>query len=66
MARLRTRLHGTVQRIIKPILWGETELAEIRIAEAEALSKEILIDSIVLEITAKTLVSSSGPRRCHH
>ena len=43
------RLHGKVNRVIKPVVPGKPEKAEIAIEEADELYREIRIDNVVTD-----------------
>jgi hypothetical protein len=49
MGKKRKKLRGTVERVIKPILPGEPEKAQIGIEEAEDLYREIRIENVVTD-----------------
>jgi hypothetical protein len=45
----RKRLHGTVERVIKPVVPGEAEKAQIGIEEADHLYREIRVENILTD-----------------
>ena len=47
MTKKRKKLHGSVKKIIRPVLPNEPEKAEIQIDEADDLYKEIRIENVV-------------------
>jgi hypothetical protein len=51
MTKKRKKLHGSVKKVIKPVLPNEPEKAEIEIHEAEDLYKEIRVENVVTDET---------------
>ena len=49
MGKKRKRLHGTVEKVIKPFVPSEPEKAEISIAEADDLYREIRVENVVTD-----------------
>ena len=49
MTKKRKKLHGSVKKIITPVLPNEPEKAEIQIDEADDLYKEIRIENVVTD-----------------
>ena len=49
MVKKRKRLHGTVQKVIKPAFSHEKEKAEIGIEEADELYREIRVENVVTD-----------------
>ena len=49
MTKKRKKLHGSVKKIIRPVLPNEPEKAEIQIDEADDLYKEIRIENVVTD-----------------
>jgi hypothetical protein len=49
MGKKRKRLHGTVEKVIKPFVQSEPEKAEISIAEADHLYREIRVENVVTD-----------------
>lgn len=49
MSKKRKKLKGTVQKLIKPSLPGQTEKAQIDIAGADDLYREIRIENVVTD-----------------
>lgn len=47
MVKKRKKLHGIVERVIKPRIPSEPEKAEIMIDEADDLYREIRIENVV-------------------
>jgi hypothetical protein len=47
VTKKRKKLHGSVKKIIRPVLPNEPEKAEIQIDEADDLYKEIRIENVV-------------------
>ena len=48
MGRKRKKLQGTVQKVIKPVISGQPEKAQIDIHEADDLYREIRIENEVV------------------
>jgi len=53
MAKKRGKLHGSVKKLVKPVLPHETEKAEIEIHEADDFYKEIRVENVVTDETGK-------------
>jgi hypothetical protein len=49
MTKKRKRLHGTVQKVIKPTFAHEKEKAEIGIEEADELYREIRVENVLTD-----------------
>ena len=49
MTKKRKKLHGSVKKIITPVVPNESEKAEIQIDEADDLYKEIRIENVVTD-----------------
>jgi hypothetical protein len=49
MGKKRKRLHGTVEKVIKPFVASEPDRAEISIAEADVLYREIRVENVVTD-----------------
>jgi hypothetical protein len=49
VTKKRKKLHGSVKKIITPVLPTEPEKAEIQIDEADDLYKEIRIENVVTD-----------------
>ena len=49
MTKKRKKLHGTVERVIKPPFPGQTEKAQIDIDGADDLYREIRIENVVTD-----------------
>ena len=47
MGKKRKKLQGTVQKIIKAVVPGETEKAEIEIHEGDHLYRELRVENVV-------------------
>ena len=47
--RKRKKLRGTVQKVLKPIVPGEPEKAEISVEEADDLYREIRVEKILTD-----------------
>ncbi len=45
----RKKLHGTVEKVIKPIIPGEPEKAQIGIEKADELYREIRIENVLTD-----------------
>jgi hypothetical protein len=45
----RKKLHGTVQKLIKPVLPAQPEKAQINIEEADELYREIRIENTLTD-----------------
>lgn len=59
MKKIR-KLHGTVERIIKPAFAGQREKAQIEIEDAEQLYREIRIDNEVSDKTGNKAALKPG------
>ena len=59
MKKIR-KLHGTVERVIKPAFAGQTEKAQIEIEDAEQLYREIRIDNEVSDKSGKKAALKPG------
>lgn len=60
MTKKRKKLHGSVKKIIRPVLPNEPEKAEIQIDEADDLYKEIRIENVVTEEKGKEGILKQG------
>lgn len=49
MTKKRRKLHGTVQKVIKPAFPHEKEKAEIGIEEADELYREIRVENVLTD-----------------
>lgn len=49
MLKRRKKLHGTVKKVIKPVIPTEKEKAQIDVHEADHLYREIRIDNVVTD-----------------
>jgi hypothetical protein len=49
VTKKRKKLHGSVKKLIRPVLPNEPEKAEIQIDEADDLYKEIRIENVVTD-----------------
>ena len=49
MTKKRKKLHGSVKKVIRPVLPHEPEKAEIVIDEADDLYKEIRVENVVTD-----------------
>ena len=49
MGKKRKKLHGTVEKVIKPFVPSEHEKAQISIAEADDLYREIRVENVVTD-----------------
>ena len=49
MSKKKRKLHGTVQKIIKPIIPTEPEKAEIGVHEADDLYREIRVENVLTD-----------------
>jgi hypothetical protein len=49
MGKKRKKLRGTVEKIIKPIVPGEPEKAQIDIEDADDLYREIRVENVVTD-----------------
>jgi hypothetical protein len=47
VGKKRKKLHGTVRKIIKAVVPGETDKAEIEIHEGDDLYREIRVENVV-------------------
>ncbi len=62
MAKKRKKLHGTVEKIIKPIMATQSEKAEISIDEGEDLYKEIRIENELTRETGEKTLLKAGEK----
>jgi len=53
MSKKRQKLRGTVQKVIKPIVPGEAEKAQIDVHGGDPLYKEIRIENVVTDEEGK-------------
>ena len=53
MTKKRKKLHGTVEKIIKPMTPTQSEIAQISVDEAEDLYKEIRIENVMARETGE-------------
>jgi hypothetical protein len=60
MTKKRQKLPGTVQKIIKPIVPGEVEKAQINVNGADHLYKEIRIENVVVDAEGKKAALKQG------
>lgn len=60
MTKKRKKLHGSVKKIIRPVLPNEPEKAEIQIDEADDLYKEIRIENVVTDEKGKEGILKQG------
>jgi hypothetical protein len=49
MGKKRKKMGGTVEKIIKPLVPGEPEKAQISVEEAETLYQEIRVENVVTD-----------------
>jgi hypothetical protein len=49
MSKRKRKMRGSVQRVIKPVVPGEPEKAQIGIEEGDDLYREILIENVVTD-----------------
>ena len=49
MSKKKRRMRGSVQKVIKPVVPGEPEKAEIGIKEADELYREIRVENVVTD-----------------
>lgn len=47
MSKRKRKLHGTVQKIIKPVQPSEPEKAEIAVEEADHLYRELRVENVL-------------------
>jgi hypothetical protein len=59
-SKKRQKLRGTVQKVIKPIVPGEAEKAEIDVKGADPLYKEIRIENVVTDEEGKKAALKEG------
>jgi hypothetical protein len=45
----KKKLHGKVEKIIKPIIPGDVEKAQIKVTEAEDLYREIRVENVLTD-----------------
>jgi hypothetical protein len=62
MNKKRQKLRGTVQKVIKPIVPGQVEKAEIDVKGADPLYREIRIENVVVDVTSRKFC----PRAVRH
>ena len=60
MTKKRQKLPGTVQKIIKPILPGEVEKAQINVEGADHLYKEIRVENVVVDADGNKAALKEG------
>jgi hypothetical protein len=60
MTKKRQKLPGTVQKIIKPILPGEAEKAQIDVKGADHLYKEIRVENVVVDADGNKAALKEG------
>ena len=53
MSKKRQKLRGTVQKVIKPVIPGQVEKAEIDVKGGDPLYKEIRIENVVIDEEGK-------------
>jgi hypothetical protein len=56
----RKKLHGTVQKVIKPFLPTQPEKAQINIEEADELYREIRIENTLTDTNGDQVVLKPG------
>lgn len=49
MKRKRKKFRGTVQKVLKPVIPGETEKAQISVEEADELYREIRVENVLTD-----------------
>jgi len=49
MKKRSVKLRGSVQKVIKPIIPGQPEKAQIHVDEAEELYREIRVDNVLTD-----------------
>jgi hypothetical protein len=47
--KTRKKLHGTVEKVIKPVAPSEPEKAQINVHDADPLYREIRVDNVVTD-----------------
>ena len=62
MAKKRKKLHGTVQKVIKPTFDHEKEKAEIGIEEADELYREIRVENVLTDAEGKPAHLKQGAK----
>jgi hypothetical protein len=62
MTKKRRKLHGTVQKVIKPAFPHEKEKAEIGIEEADELYREIRVENVLTDPEGKKARLKPGAR----
>lgn len=60
MGKKRKKLRGTVQKVIKPVMPGEPEKAQIDIEEADDLYREIRIENVLTNDEGEKAALKSG------
>ena len=58
--RISTTLPGTVEKIIKPIVPGEPDKAQIEVEKAEDLYREIRIDNVLKDEKGEEVALKEG------
>lgn len=58
--RKRKKLHGTVEKVIKPTFLGEPEKAQIGIEEADDLYREIRVENALTDENDEKVRLKSG------
>lgn len=60
MTKKRKKLHGTVQRVIKPAFSHEKEKAEIGIEEADELYRELRVENVLTDAEGNQVSLKQG------
>jgi hypothetical protein len=56
----RKKMHGTVQKVINPVVPGETEKAQISVEEGDDLYREIRVENVVTDENGKKARLKAG------
>jgi len=60
MTKKRKKLHGTVQKVIKPAFSHEKEKAEIGIEEADELYRELRVENVLTDADGNQVSLKQG------
>jgi hypothetical protein len=60
MSKKRKKMHGTVQKIIKPTIPGESEKAQIDVQQADDLYRELRIENVITDEKGETAQLKPG------
>jgi molybdopterin-binding protein len=60
MGKKRKKLHGKVEKIIKPVVSGGPEKAQISIVEGEELYREVRVENVLTDETGEEVGLKPG------